>query len=240
MLGLITGSGFDDLSDLDEVSDDVIATPFGDVPVASGLLDGTPVLILRRHGAGHAVPPHRIDYRANVQAIRDAGATMVVATAVSGAIDPALPLGSLVLIDQFIDATQGRSDTYFNDEVHHTDMTDPYDPGLRQILREAAVQTGVTVIDGGTYVCTNGPRFETPAEIAMYRNAGATLVGMTGYPEVALARELDLPYASVGVVSNAAAGANEEPLGLDDIRAVMASTGPQVRLLLAATAARLA
>jgi len=163
----------------------------------------------------------------------------VVATAVSGAIDPALPLGALVLIDQFIDATRGRSDTYFNDEVRHTDMTDPYDPALRQVLREAAVQTGVAVIDGGTYVCTNGPRFETPAEIAMYRNAGATLVGMTGYPEVALARELDLPYASVGLVSNAAAGANEEPLGLDDIRAVMADTGPQVRLLLAATAARL-
>ncbi|GIT00926.1 MAG: hypothetical protein CM1200mP26_26380 [Acidimicrobiales bacterium] len=108
------------------------------------------------------------------------------------------------------------------------------------ILREAAVQTGVTVIDGGTYVCTNGPALRPRAQIAMYRNAGATPVGMTGYPEVALARELDLPYASVGVVSNAAAGANEEPLGLDDIRAVMASTGPQVRLLLAATAARLA
>ena len=134
MLGLITGSGFDNLSNLDEVSTDVVATPFGDVPVASGLLDGTPVLVLRRHGAGHAVPPHRIDYRANVQAIRDAGATTVVATAVSGAIDPGLPLGALVLIDQFIDATRGRSDTFFNDEVRHTDMTDPYDPALRLSL----------------------------------------------------------------------------------------------------------
>lgn len=239
MLGLITGSGFDGLSDLDDASTDLVATPFGDVPVTSGRLDGTPVVVLRRHGAGHAIPPHRIRYRANIRAIRDAGATGVVATAVSGAVDPTLPLGALVLIDQFIDATRGRADTYFDNEVHHTDMTAPYDSDLRHVLRAAAADAGVSVVDGGTYVCTNGPRFETPAEIRMYRSAGASLVGMTGYPEVALACELDLPYASVGVVSNAAAGNNSAPLGLDDIRAVITDAGPPVRRLLAATAARL-
>ena len=239
MLGLITGSGFDGLSDLDGASTDLVHTPFGEVPVTSGRLDDIPVIVLKRHGAGHAIAPHRIDYRANVRAMHEVGATSVVATAVSGAIDPDLPLGALVLIDQFIDATHGRHDTYFDDEVRHTDMTDPYDPDLRQVLREAAAGAEVDLVDGGTYVCTNGPRFETPAEIRMYRNAGATLVGMTGYPEVALARELDLPYASIGVVSNAAAGNNDEPLGLHDIRAVMADTGEPVRRLLAATAARL-
>ncbi len=240
MLGLITGSGFDGLSDLDDAEPAVVATPDGDVPVTRGLLDGSPVVVLQRHGAGHRVPPHRIDYRANVRAIRDAGASAVVATAVSGAIDPGLALGDLVLVDQFIDATHGRIGTFFDDEVRHTDMTEPYDPDLRSILREVGAAVGIPLVDGGTYVCTNGPRFETPAEIRMYRAAGATLVGMTGCPEVALAAELGLPYASVGVVSNPAAGDNDEPLGLDDIRAAMAAAAMPVRTLVAGAAARLA
>ncbi len=239
MLGLITGSGFDGLSDLEEADPDVVATPYGEVPITRGRLDGSPVVVLRRHGTGHRVPPHRIDYRANVRAIGDAGATAVVATAVSGAIDPALGLGDLVLVDQFIDATHGRIGTFHEDEVVHTDMTEPYDPALRAEVRAAAAEAGIPLVEGGTYVCTNGPRFETPAEIRMYRAAGATLVGMTGCPEVALAVESGLPYASVGVVSNPAAGSNEEPLGLDDIRAAMAAAAEPVRALLAGTAARL-
>lgn len=240
MLGLITGSGFDGLSDLDGAEPDTITTPYGDVPVTRGRLDDSPVVVLRRHGAGHRVPPHRIDYRANVRAIGEAGATAVVATAVSGAIDPALALGDLVLVDQFIDATHGRIGTFHDDEVVHTDMTEPYDPALRAALTEVAASAGIPLVDGGTYVCTNGPRFETPAEIRMYRAAGATLVGMTGCPEVALAVEAGLPYASIGVISNPAAGQNDEPLGLDDIRAAMAAAATPVRTLLAGAAARLA
>ncbi|MBR12465.1 MAG: S-methyl-5'-thioadenosine phosphorylase [Acidimicrobiaceae bacterium] len=239
MLGLITGSGFDGLSELDEAEPDVISTPYGDVPVTRGWLDGSQVVVLRRHGAGHHVPPHRINYRANVRAIDEAGATAVVATAVSGAIDPALGLGDLVLVDQFIDVTHGRIGTFHDDAVIHTDMTEPYDPALRALLKQVGEAVGIPLVDGGTYVCTNGPRFETPAEIRMYRAAGATLVGMTGCPEVALAVEASLPYASIGVVSNPAAGQNDEPLGLDDIRAAMAAAARPVRTLLAGAAARL-
>jgi len=240
VLGLITGSGFDHLSDLDDSESDVVATPIGDVPVTRGLLDGFPVVALKRHGIGHSVPPHRVNYRANVRAIHEAGATAAVATAVSGAIDPSLTLGDLVLIDQFIDATHGRSGTFFDDEVRHTDMTEPYDPALRGILREVGEAAGIPLVDGGTYVCTNGPRFETPAEIRLYQAAGATLVGMTGCPEVALAIELGLPYASIGVISNPAAGNNDKPLALDDIRAAMAAAATPVRILLAGAAAKLA
>ena len=239
MLGLITGSGFDTISELDDAKPEVITTPFADVPITRGFLDGSPVVVLRRHGLGHRIPPHRIDYRANILAIHDAGATSVVATAVSGAIDATLKPGNLVLIDQFIDATHGRLGTFFDDEVRHTDMAEPYDPVLRSIVCQAANETGVPIVNGGTYVCTNGPRFETPAEIRMYQTVGATLVGMTGCPEVTLARELDLPYASIGVISNAAAGNNDAPLGLDDIRTVLAAIEKPVRSLLADVAARL-
>jgi len=161
---------------------------------------------------------------------------------VSGAIDPALRPGDLVLVDQFIDATSGRAGTFFDrpGEVTHTDVTEPYDPALRSLLAGSAAAAGVDVHDGGTYICTDGPRFETPAEIRAYRTWGADLVGMTGCPEVALANELGLPYATVGVISNPAAGLADRPVSTDEIMATIAMAAGRLLAVLTEATRRLA
>ena len=240
MLGLITGSGFYDLPGLEDAANRQVETPYGVVSLVYATWNGCPVVFLPRHGADHSVPPQRIPYRANLWALHQAGARAVFATAVSGGINPGYRNGELVLIDQFINLTNGRDDTFFDEEVRHTDMTEPYDRDLRQVLSEVAASEGVDLVDGGTYVCANGPRFETPAEISMYAGFGGDLVGMTGYPEVALARELDLPYAAVGVVSNPAAGLGAEELSLDDIWVVLNDVVEPLLRLLGGAAERLA
>ncbi len=240
MLGLITGSGFYDLPGIEDAVDCQVGTPYGTVSLVQGSWRGCPVAFLPRHGADHSVPPQNIPYRANLWALHEAGARAVFATAVSGGINLGYRNGELVLIDQFINLTHGREDTFFDKEVRHTDMTEPYDGDLRQALSEVAVSEGIDLVDGGTYVCANGPRFETPAEISMYAGFGGDLVGMTGYPEVALARELDLPYAAVGVVSNPAAGLGAEELSLDAIWAVLNDVAEPLLRLLGGAAERLA
>ncbi len=232
MFGLITGSGFYRLPGLTGVSAETVTTPYGEVQLTSGTWAGESVTFLPRHGSGHTVPPHAINYRANVWALADAGVEAIVATAVSGGINPSMTSGSLVIIDDLIDFTSGRADTFYDGvsdpgwddgpaTVKHTDMTDAYDPTLRAALRQAAADEAIDVIDGGVYCTTNGPRFETPAEITMMGRLGGDLVGMTGYPEAALAKEAGVPYASVGVISNAAAGLAGADLTLDEIMAVI-------------------
>jgi len=240
MLGLITGSGLYDLPGLEESRIVEAFTPYGPVHLTRGIWNGCPVVFLPRHGAAHRIPPHQINYRANMRALHDAGAGAVLATAVSGGINPDYSVGELVLIDQFIDMTHGRETTFFDDEVRHTDMSDPYDGDLRRLLMEVAGSQDIDVVDGGTYVCANGPRFETAAEIRMYAGFGGDLIGMTGYPEVALARELDMPYAAIGVVSNPAAGLSDVELSLDDIWDVLEEASTPLHLLLGGAATRLA
>ena len=232
MLAFITGSGFYDLPVVDR-EQQVVATPYGEVAVTVGRWGGTDVAFLPRHGADHGVAPQQIDYRANVWALRQLGADAILATAVSGGIAPHLQPGDLVLIDDVLDWTSGRATTFFDQpgEVRHTDMTEPYDGRLRALLRRAAELEGLTVHDGGTYVCFNGPRFESRAEIRAVRLLGAQLVGMTGYPEVALAVEAGVPYASVGVISNPAAGLADRDISLDEIMAVLeGATAPLLAL----------
>jgi len=224
VLAFITGSGFYTLPGLTEPQNRSVETEYGQVTLTTGSFAGSPVAFLARHGADHSVAPHRINYRANIAALAEVGATAILATAVSGSLDPAVGPGALRLVDQFIDLTSGRNFTFFDEAVQHTDMTDPYSPALRAMLLAAASAEGIPLIESGTYVCFNGPRFETPAEIAMAAAMGAHLVGMTGCPEVALANELGLPYASVGVVSNLAAGLSGEHLSLDEIMAILEST----------------
>lgn len=232
MFGLITGSGFYQLPGLTEVAVETVTTPYGDVELTSGTWRDQAVSFLPRHGSGHTVPPHAINYRANVWALADAGATAIVATAVSGGINPSMTPGSLVLIDDFLDFTSGRAATFYDGigdpgwgggptTVNHTDMTDAYDPTLRAALRQAAAAEAIDLVDGGVYCTTDGPRFESPAEITMMGRLGGDLVGMTGYPEVALAKEAGVPYASIGVISNAAAGLAGADLTLDEIMAVI-------------------
>lgn len=243
MHGLITGSGFYDIPDLEDRTVTPTETPYGSVRLTTGRWRGQPVAFLPRHGADHSVPPHAINYRANVWALAEAGVTGIIATAVSGGINPALTPGRLVLISDFLNFTSGRAETFFDGvtdpgfahsrgPVTHTDMTAPYDPAMRAAIRRAAELESIDLADGAVYCTTNGPRFETPAEIRMMGTLGGDLVGMTGYPEVALAREARVPYAAIGVISNPAAGLGAAELSADDIFAVIdGASDPLYRLI---------
>lgn len=239
MFGLITGSGFYDVPDLEDRSVGTVDTPYGAARLTTGTWRGRPIAFVARHGSSHRVPPARINYRANIWALRATGVHSVLATAVSGAIDPTLRLGSLVAISDVLNLTSGRADTFFDGETepfdpgrHHVDMTHAYSPELRRHLLDAAGIEGIELVDGGVYCATNGPRFETPAEIAMMRTLGGDLVGMTGYPEVVLAVEAGMRYASIGVVSNPAAGIGDGALSADDIFAMIDDvTDPLYRLI---------
>jgi 5'-methylthioadenosine phosphorylase len=238
MLGFITGSGFYDLPAVTDRDDRTVTTPYGPVTVTLGTWDATPVAFLPRHGRDHSVAPQQVNYRGNVWGLREIGVEAIVATAVSGGINPSLQPGDLVLLEDFLDWTTGRPSTFFDSagDVRHTDMTEPYHRGLRDLLGEAAALEGIDLRPAGIYLCTNGPRFETRAEIRAAAALGADLVGMTGCPEVVLAAELGIPYASVGVISNPAAGLADRDISLEEIRSVLdASRAPLLNLFGRAT-----
>jgi len=235
MLALITGSGFYDLDELQDRDENSIDTPWGQVTVTHANWQGaTPVLFLPRHGSDHSIAPHLINYRANLWALQQAGASAIVATAVSGGMAEPLVPGAFCLIDDFIDFTEGRPRTFFETpgEVRHTDMSRPYSPELGGLITAAARAIGLPIMPNGVYCATNGPRFETRAEIAMMTAAGGDLVGMTGCPEVVLANELELPYASIGVISNRAVGMAETELSMPEIMQVLADAKTPLRELL--------
>lgn len=198
---------------------------------------------MARHGTDHSVPPQAINYRANVWGLKMAGAEVIMATAVSGGINPSMGPGDIVLIDDYLNFSSGRDETFFDGSdgvVRHTDMTHPYSPELRALLRQAAADEGISVHDGGTYCTTNGPRFETPAEIKMMGIVGGDLVGMTGYPEVALAVEAELPYAAIGIIANPAAGLGADKLSHEDVMSVIEDAADPLYRLIGATIERYA
>lgn len=239
-VAIVGGSGVTAGALLDEPTSREVTTPFGTVTVSLGRLAGRPVTFLARHGPGHRVPPHRIAYRANVAALDRVGVTRVLATSAVGALDPQLGPGSVVLVDQFLDHTKGRPATFFDggdDGVVHVDVTAPYCPQLRATVADAAGD--VQLRDGGTYVCTEGPRFETAAEIRAFRMLGGDVVGMTGVPEVVLARELGLCYATVATVTNVAAGLRDAPLSHREVLAAQSANADRLRGLLARALAAL-
>ncbi len=235
MLAFITGSGFYELPGLTGQESRIVPTPWGEVNVTMGRYADRLVAFIPRHGSDHSLPPHRIEYRANIRALAEIGTTAILAVNVVGGIVDELPPGAMACVDQFIDFTKGRADTFFDESVRHTDMTEPYDADLRELLLAAAAELGLSLAPAATYVCANGPRFETRAEIDFYRRIGGHVVGMTGYPEVALARELEIPYAAVAVVSNAAAGMTGDPLTIEEIWDVLDDVRPQLMQLLART-----
>lgn len=193
-----------------------ISTKYGKVILEIIEIGGTSVVLLKRHGLNHSIPPHRINYRANIMALKMLGVKRIFATAAVGSINREFKPGDLVLLSDFIDFTWGRDITFFDEDgrdVIHVDMTNPYCLFLRGKLMDAAQDTGISLVSkGATYVCTQGPRFETPAEILMYKHLGADLVGMTSVPEVVLAREAEICYATVAIVTNYAAGISENQL----------------------------
>lgn len=221
-LAIIGGTGLDSMGILQVDKREVINTPFGEPsgPITRGSLFGQEVLFLPRHGYSHNLPPHQVNYRANLWALREMGADTVLGVAAVGGIRSDMGPGRLVIPDQIIDYTWGRPSTYFEDaleQVTHIDFTEPYCDVLRQHLLNAAFDANLDVVDGGTYAATQGPRLETAAEIARLERDGCHLVGMTGMPEAALARELELCYASCAVVANWAAGKSEGIITMEKI-----------------------
>jgi len=219
MLAIIGGSGLTTLSNLDVSHREVVRTPYGEPSgaVVFGQICGQPAMFLPRHGYGHTIPPHQVNYRANLWALHHHKATGIISVASVGGIRDDLQPGEIVLPSQIIDYTWGRKSTFFDGNgtpVTHVDFTEPYDPELRRRIREAAASLSIEVKEGGVYGATQGPRLESAAEINRYERDGVDLVGMTGMPEAVLARELGLPYAALSVIANHAAGRGSSANGI--------------------------
>jgi 5'-methylthioadenosine phosphorylase len=247
MLAIIGGSGLTRLANLDVSHREIARTPYGEAssPLVIGSLEGCPAIFLARHGFGHTIPPHEVNYRANLRALRDKGATRIVSVASVGGIRGDLRPGDLLVPDQIIDYTWGRKSTFHEGDgcvVTHVDFTQPYDPVLRQQLIAAASGSGIRLAAGGVYAATQGPRLETAAEINRLERDSADVVGMTGMPEAVLAREIELPYAAINVVANFAAGRGDssEAIQFAAIQPILDEAMGRVRQLLEALARRLA
>ncbi|MDR2165615.1 MAG: S-methyl-5'-thioinosine phosphorylase [Zoogloeaceae bacterium] len=240
MLAIIGGSGLTQLSNLDVSRREVARTPYGEPSgvLTFGRMECGEVVFLARHGHDHAIPPHRVNYRANLWALKEAGACRVVSVASVGGISACLNPGDIVIPHQIIDYTWGRKSTYFDGDgasVLHVDFTEPYDRQLRADLIHAAAAARIVIHDRGVYAATQGPRLETAAEIDRHERDGATVVGMTGMPEAVLARELGLPYAAVNLVANHAAGRGQSQNGIrfERLEEVLRETMGRVRAILA-------
>ena len=239
MLAVIGGSGLTQLANLDVSHREVLRTPYGEPSgaVTFGQICGRPVAFLARHGYGHTIPPHEVNYRANIWALSKCGAKAIVSVASVGSIRADLKPGDVVIPHQIIDYTWGRKSTYHEGQdspVVHIDFTEPYDRSLRELLIKAAGIAAVAISDSGVYAATQGPRLETAAEIDRLERDGADLVGMTGMPEAALARELGVPYAAINLVANYAAGRadSEHGISFDMIEAVLQESMGRVRTLI--------
>lgn len=238
-VAVIGGSGFRGWSGFRHTETLAVRTPYAPdaVRLFKGTLGGAEVLFIPRHGPDHSLPPHRINYRANIRALKEYGVTAVLAVAAVGGITPGASPGALMIPDQILDYTYGRAHTFFDGEdgiAGHVDMTEPYCEALRQRLVEAAGRAGVDLLTTGTYAVTQGPRFETPAEIDRLERDGADVVGMTGMPEAALAKEAQLPYAAVAMVVNPAAGRAGGDVTMGTIRRWLAYGRSRVETLLEA------
>ena len=234
---LIGGTGVEFLP-LTERQTISVDTPYGTVQAEVGRLGGQEVVFMSRHGHNHALPPHLINYRANLWALRELAVKKILATAAVGSLSPNYRLQDLVLMDQFLDFTKSRPQTYYEGGVQgvlHVDVTDPYCGQLRQVVLEAGNELSLSIINGATYVCTEGPRFETPAEIKMFQMLGGEVVGMTSVPEVILARELGICYASIGMVTNEAAGIATHQLTHAEVMASIEQIGQSVAKLIEKT-----
>jgi len=245
MLAIIGGSGLTQLGNLEISRRQIARTPYGEPSGALtfGKMGGQEVVFLARHGYGHTIPPHLVNYRANIYALVEiALATRIVSVASVGGIRADLAPGMLVVPHQIIDYTWGREMTFhdrIDQPVVHIDFTHPYDEALRQQLLAAGAATGEAIVDGAVYAASQGPRLETAAEIERFARDGAEIVGMTGMPEAALAREAGRPYAALTVVANWAAGRGDSQamIRFSGIEAVLHEAMGRVRNLLGAISA---
>jgi 5'-methylthioadenosine phosphorylase len=239
MLAIIGGSGLTQLASLEAMHRTAVRTPYGEPsgPLTFGTIRGRAVVFLARHGYGHTIPPHEVNYRANIWALREEGVRQIVSVASVGGVRADLGPGTLLVPSQIIDYTWGRRSTYFEGgdvPVTHIDFTHPYSDPLRQRILVAARAVGESVLDGGVYAATQGPRLETAAEVDRIERDGADVIGMTGMPEAALARELGVEYAAIAVVVNHAAGRGESKGGIsiDRIEAMLQVTIGRARRII--------
>ena len=205
VLGIVGGSGLYDIPALQKVRWETVASPWGEPSdqILFAELDGLPIRFLPRHGRGHKVPPSAIDYRANIDALKRAGVTDLVSVSACGSLKEELPPGHFVLVDQFIDRTFAREKSFFGPGcVAHVSMADPVSPGLADLVEQAAKAEGIAHTRGGTYIVMEGPQFSTRAESNLYRSWGCDVIGMTNMPEAKLAREAEICYATVAMVTD--------------------------------------
>ena len=227
-LAIIGGTGFDQLESMEKIRTHKVNTVWGSPSdcIYEGLLGSKKIFFLRRHGGETKYPPHKINYRANIAALEILGATSVIGTAAVGGID--IDLGRILVPDQLIDYTHSRESTFFEgglEPLEHIDFTHPYDTELRKKIIRAASSKSIKVITSGTYGVTQGPRLETASEIQRLKKDGCNIVGMTGMPEAALAKEKGMPYATVSIVVNPAAGLANKELLLSDMLSVLSEGG---------------
>ena len=238
-LAVIGGTGLTSIDGMEIVSRETVETPWGEpsAPLIRGRLSGVDIMFLARHGASHSIPPHRVNYRANIWALHHVGIRRMIAVAAVGGIRSDLDSGAIAIPDQIIDYTWNRGHTFFEDDLDHVvhiEFTTPYCQRLRIGLLDAARRAGIAAVDRATYATTQGPRLESAAEIDRLERDGCDVVGMTGMPEAALARELEIGYAHCVVVSNRAAGRSSEALAIETIRRNLESGMEKARTLLAA------
>ncbi|RLE51244.1 MAG: S-methyl-5'-thioadenosine phosphorylase [Candidatus Methanomethylicota archaeon] len=225
-IGIIGGTGFEEA--IKGLKEKIIETPYGKIEIFLGKLDGEQIAFVPRHGKRHEKPPHMVNYRGNIWALYSLGVERIIATNAVGGIADKLKPGDLVIVNDFIDFTKSRVITFYNGpDVIHVDMTEPYCPEIRNAILKVInrKKLSVNVWDHGVYACTEGPRFETPAEIRMLRILGADVVGMTGIPEVVLAREAGICYATICIVTNYAAG-KQERISVEEVSLIMKKMTP--------------
>lgn len=205
---------------------ETVVTPYGSVQVDIVKWESEDIVFLARHGKGHSVPPHLINYRANMMALKQLEVSHIYATCAVGSCNEKYAPGDSVVINDFLDFTKARPVTFFDGEegVKHTDMSDPYCKNLRALYYKEAARQGLEIKGNAVYVCTEGPRFETAAEIRMYNKMGGDVVGMTNVPEVQLAKEMGMCYAAVGIITNWCTGFVSDEIAVHDIMATMAGS----------------
>jgi 5'-methylthioadenosine phosphorylase len=228
---VIGGTGFYDMGSATLKEKKLVETKFGPVTAFIYVSDGgEEFAFLPRHGEGHSIAPHKINYRANIMALKQLGVERIIGVCSVGSLRKDIAPGDIVLVDQFLDFTKGRPDTFFEEEgeVVHTDVTEPYCLEMRACIGGMPTK-GFKLHKKGTYVCAQGPRFETAAEIKMFAALGGDVVGMTGVPECVLARELGMCYACLAVVTNYAAGIGDRPFTHEDVVEQMKKAGAMLR-----------
>jgi len=235
VIAIIGGTGVYDPCILKNMMPVSIETPYGSVTCQTGSLWSKSVVFIPRHGSTHSIPPHLINYRANIWALKKLGVRQILATTAVGSLNSSMKPGDLVLPDQFIDFTKLRVSTFYEGGergVVHVDMTSPYCDTLRQIVSLSATDLNFPVHSDGCYICTEGPRFETAAEIRAYAKLGGDVVGMTGVPEAVLAREAEICYVTVSMVTNFAAGISADPLTHREVLDTMQQNSANIQELL--------